>query len=211
MSPTAFSCEAFDSYPPGFLERLPCLNVSLPGGTFLTAQLLRPRFLRDLPTTFGGLSRKRVPNAQLLSWVEPLRRDRTVRRDLAHVELAPGQRVRDGVVVPVDLDVVVDVHPDLLPLGEHVARMLHEGLGSIFWRVVWLSSERFREVGRRLVARRVGLERRRRMFQCCSSRAGGAKRTGSWTNVRDAITVTNGTSGRRHLMRSRNILHDGKI
>ena len=39
----------------------------------------------------------------------------------AHVELAPGQSVRDGVVVPVDLDVVVDVDPDLLPLGEHVA------------------------------------------------------------------------------------------
>ena len=39
----------------------------------------------------------------------------------AHVELAPHQGVRDRVVVPVDLDVVVDVDPDLLPLGEHVA------------------------------------------------------------------------------------------
>ena len=39
----------------------------------------------------------------------------------AHVELAPGEGVRDGVVVPADLDVVVDVDPDLLPLGEHVA------------------------------------------------------------------------------------------
>ena len=42
--------------------------------------------------------------------------------------------------------------------GNNLARMLHEGLGSSFWRVVWLSSERFREVGRRLMVRRVGLE-----------------------------------------------------
>ena len=39
----------------------------------------------------------------------------------AHVDLAPDQGVRDGVVVAVDLDVVVDVHTRLLPLGEHVA------------------------------------------------------------------------------------------
>ena len=37
------SCEAFDNYPPGVPGRLLCLNASLPGGTFLTAQLLRPR------------------------------------------------------------------------------------------------------------------------------------------------------------------------
>ena len=35
-------------------------------------------------------------------------------------ELAPDQRVGDGVVVAVELDVVVDVHTDLLPLGEDV-------------------------------------------------------------------------------------------
>ena len=50
------SCEAFDNYPPGLPGRLLCLNASLPGGTFLTAQLLRPRFLRHLPIAFGALS-----------------------------------------------------------------------------------------------------------------------------------------------------------
>ncbi len=35
------SCEAFDNYPPGLPGRLLCLNAALPGGTFLTAQLLR--------------------------------------------------------------------------------------------------------------------------------------------------------------------------
>ena len=36
------------------------------------------------------------------------------------VELAADERVRDRVVVPVDLDVVVDGHADGLPLGEDV-------------------------------------------------------------------------------------------
>ena len=39
----------------------------------------------------------------------------------ARVELAPDQGVGNGVVVALDLDVVVDVDPNLLPLGEHVA------------------------------------------------------------------------------------------
>ena len=43
-----------------------------------------------------------------------------------------------------------------------LARMLHEGLDFVFWRVVWFSSARFREVGRWLMARRVRVERRRR-------------------------------------------------
>ena len=76
------SCEAFDNYPPGLPGRLLCLNASLPGGTFMTSQLLRPRLLRHLPITFGGLSKKRVPNDQFMSWIEPLRHDPRARRDL---------------------------------------------------------------------------------------------------------------------------------
>ena len=76
------SCEAFDNYPPGLPGRLLCLNASLPSGTFLTSQLLRPRLLRHLPVTFGGMSNKRVPNDQFMSWIHPLRHDRKIRRDL---------------------------------------------------------------------------------------------------------------------------------
>ena len=76
------SCEAFDNYPPGLPGRLLCLNAAMPGGTFMTAQLLRPRMLRHLPLTFGSLSKKRVPNEQFLNWIEPLRHDGEVRRDL---------------------------------------------------------------------------------------------------------------------------------
>ena len=76
------SCEAFDNYPPGLPGRLLCLNAALPGGTFLTAQLLRLPFVRHLPLTFGGMSAKRVPDDVFMSWIEPLRHDRRVRRDL---------------------------------------------------------------------------------------------------------------------------------
>ena len=42
--------------------RLLCLNASLPGGTFLTAQLLHPRWIRHLPLTFGALAA--LPNRE---------------------------------------------------------------------------------------------------------------------------------------------------
>ena len=48
------SCEAFDNYPPGLAGRLLCRTAALPGGTFLIAQLLRPRWVRHLPVTFGA-------------------------------------------------------------------------------------------------------------------------------------------------------------
>lgn len=106
------SCEAFDNYPPGLPGRLLCLNAALPGGTFLTAQLLRPRWIRHLPLTFGGMSAKRVPNDVFLDWIEPLRRDRRVRRDLDKylrnvpkraqlLEWAEGQRSFGGAVLVV--------------------------------------------------------------------------------------------------------------
>ena len=76
------SCEAFDNYPPGLPGRLLCLNASLPGGTFLTSQLLRPRFIRYLPFTCGNMSKKRVSNDKFMSWIEPLRHNRKIRRDL---------------------------------------------------------------------------------------------------------------------------------
>ena len=76
------SCEAFDNYPPGIPGRLLCLNASLPGGTFLTAQLLRPRLIRYLPFTCGALTKKRMSNEQFMALIEPLRRNPRVRRDL---------------------------------------------------------------------------------------------------------------------------------
>ena len=76
------SCEAFDNYPPGLPGRLLCLNASLPGGTFLTAQLLRPRWIRHLPVTLGALPKRRVPDDLFRSWIHPLRHNPKVRRNL---------------------------------------------------------------------------------------------------------------------------------
>ena len=76
------SCEAFDNYPPGLPGRLLCLSASVPGGLFVAAQMLRFRWLRHLPLTFGNLSKKRVSNERFLGWIDPLRHDHRIRRDL---------------------------------------------------------------------------------------------------------------------------------
>ena len=76
------SCEAFDNYPPGLPGRLLCLSASLPGGLFIAAQMLRPRWLRHAPLTFGSLSKKRVADEVFMRWLDPLRHDRDIRRDL---------------------------------------------------------------------------------------------------------------------------------
>jgi len=76
------TCEAFDNYPPGFPGRLLCLNARMPGGTFLTGQLLRSKFVRHLPFVFGGMSKKRIPNDQMMSWIMPLRKQRAIRKNL---------------------------------------------------------------------------------------------------------------------------------
>ena len=54
------SCEAFDNSPPGPAGRLLSATAALPGGTFLVAQLLGPRWIRHLPVVFGALSKRRV-------------------------------------------------------------------------------------------------------------------------------------------------------
>ena len=122
------SCEAFDNYPPGLPGRLLCLNGSMPGGTFVTSQLLRPRLIRHLPITFGGMSKKRVPNEQFMSWIEPLRHNRRVRRDLDKylrsvpkkkqlLEWAEQQRAFTGPVL-----IVWAREDKLMPL-EHAVRL----------------------------------------------------------------------------------------
>ena len=77
------SCEAFDNYPPGLQGKLLCLLALIPGGVFMTVQLLRPRWIRNLPLVFGAMSKSPVPNELFLSWIEPARQNSEVRRDLS--------------------------------------------------------------------------------------------------------------------------------
>ena len=138
------SCEAFDNYPPGLLGRLLCLSATVPGGTFLTAKLLRPRCIRHLPITFGALSKKRVPEEQVQSWLDPLRHDSRVRRDLEKylrsvptrtqlLEWAEEQRAFKGQVL------VVWVREDRLMPPEHARRLVEHFENA---ELVWVDDSR---------------------------------------------------------------------
>lgn len=84
------SCEAFENYPPGVPGRLLRGSAFVPGGIFLAAQSLRPRWIRHLSFTFGRLSKNGVPDNLFLSWIAPACRDRKVRRDLGkYLRAAP--------------------------------------------------------------------------------------------------------------------------
>ena len=138
------SCEAFDNYPPGLPGRLLCLSASLPGGIFMTAQLLRPRWIRHLPLTFGCLSKKRVPNDLFMSWIHPTRHNRKVRRDLAKylrdvpkkkllLEWADQQRSFRGPVL------IVWASEDLLMPLDHAERLTRHFENS---QLVWIDDSR---------------------------------------------------------------------
>ena len=138
------SCEAFDNYPPGLPGQLLCLNASLPGGTFLTAQLLRPRWIRHLPLTFGALSTRRVPDDLFKSWIHPLRHNRNVRRDLNKylrnvpkpkqlLEWADQQRTFAGPVL------IVWARDDKLMPPTHAERLAEHSLDT---QLMWIDDSR---------------------------------------------------------------------
>ena len=70
------SCEAFDNYPPGIPGRLAALAAKLPGGVTMMRRTLLFRPLRDLPIGFGAMSKRKVPDEVVRSWLEPLARQR---------------------------------------------------------------------------------------------------------------------------------------
>jgi len=76
------SCEAFDNYPPGLAGKAVGLIGRLPGGLYLAMQQLRLRPLRRSPLTYGWMSRRPIPDAELDAWLHPLQTDRAIRRDV---------------------------------------------------------------------------------------------------------------------------------
>ena len=76
------SCEAFDNYPPGLAGKAVGLLGRLPGGLYLAMQQLRLRPLRRSPLTYGWMSRRPIPDAELDAWLRPLQTDRAIRRDV---------------------------------------------------------------------------------------------------------------------------------
>jgi pimeloyl-ACP methyl ester carboxylesterase len=75
------SCETYDNYPPGLPGKFAGLSARLPGG-IRGLGLLRFRPLRQLPLTFGRMSKRPVPDALFKDWLEPLRRQPEIRADL---------------------------------------------------------------------------------------------------------------------------------
>lgn len=74
------SCEAFDNYPPGIPGRLAALSARTPGALVMMRRAMLVRALRNLPITFGAMSKRGIPDDLMREWLEPLR-DRGVRRD----------------------------------------------------------------------------------------------------------------------------------
>ena len=74
------SCEAFENYPPGIPGRLAALFATVPGGVTVTRWMLLFRPLRQLPTVFGSMSKKSVPEEVMRKWLAPLARSE-IRRD----------------------------------------------------------------------------------------------------------------------------------
>jgi pimeloyl-ACP methyl ester carboxylesterase len=74
------SCEAFENYPPGLPGRLAGLSARVPGGVVIARRALHSRRLRQLPMSFGYMSKRGIPDDIMRAWLQPLTRPE-IRRD----------------------------------------------------------------------------------------------------------------------------------
>jgi pimeloyl-ACP methyl ester carboxylesterase len=75
------SCETEGNYPPGMAGQAAVVSAMLPGGLWMTRQMLLRPSLRRLPFIYGQMSKRGVPDELIRDWLEPLRRPE-IRRDL---------------------------------------------------------------------------------------------------------------------------------
>lgn len=80
------SCDAFETFPPKIFAPLK-LVARVPAATRAIAGSLAFKPLRRLPGTFGWLTKRPVPDDVVDGWLEPLRSDAGVRRDVQKVIL----------------------------------------------------------------------------------------------------------------------------
>ena len=74
------NCDAFEEFPPGVFKLMSKAG-RLPGAGYVLAQSMRFEPVIRAPFGFGALNAKRQPIELLRSWVEPLIRDKEIRRD----------------------------------------------------------------------------------------------------------------------------------
>ena len=85
------SCEAFDNFPPK-PARPAALLCRFPGGGWLLSKMLHTKFFRHDRRTYGGLSKRGVPDSVYDEWFRPATLDAEIRRDL--VKFATGTPAR---------------------------------------------------------------------------------------------------------------------
>ncbi|WP_158881446.1 alpha/beta fold hydrolase [Amycolatopsis anabasis] len=73
--------DSFERFFPPIFAPLPRL-ARVPGATSVLAAALRSRFVQPLPIAFGWVAKRRVPREVVGSYIDPVWRDRGVRRDL---------------------------------------------------------------------------------------------------------------------------------
>lgn len=79
-------CDCFENFLPPLFAPLKAL-ARMPGGTWMITQSVRPRALRRLPIAFGWLSKRRIADQVMDSYLRPSRVDRKIRADLRRVLL----------------------------------------------------------------------------------------------------------------------------
>ena len=125
------NCDAFEEFPPGVFKLMSKAG-RLPGAGYVLAQSMRFEPIIRAPFGFGALNAKRQPIELLRSWVEPLIRDKEIRRDA--MKFFGAADTRDTLAAAAklpDLDV-----PALLVWGEddtfftlELAARLRDALG----------------------------------------------------------------------------------
>ncbi|HEX5224314.1 MAG TPA: alpha/beta hydrolase [Solirubrobacteraceae bacterium] len=88
-------CEAFENYPPGLPGKNLRLIALVPGGLYVAMQAMRLRALRRSPLGFGWMAKHPLPDELVDRWLEPIRTQPGVRRDLRRY--AVGARRREMV------------------------------------------------------------------------------------------------------------------
>jgi pimeloyl-ACP methyl ester carboxylesterase len=77
-------CDAFENFLPPMLRPLQYIGGYVPGALAVVGQAMRSKALATSPLGFGPLALRHRPELYL-SWLEPVRSDRAVRRDLRKV------------------------------------------------------------------------------------------------------------------------------
>jgi pimeloyl-ACP methyl ester carboxylesterase len=85
------SCETYDNYPPGLPGRTAALAAAVPGGLNAALKPLRLKALRRLPTTFGWMSKRPIPDALLDRWLEPAPRNQRFDATCASTPATPSK------------------------------------------------------------------------------------------------------------------------